>query len=36
MPMKNPFKLEAWTMVLIPIVILLIGFIAAEVTGTFR
>ena len=36
MPMKNPFKLEAWTMVLIPIVILLIGFIAAVVTGIFR
>jgi hypothetical protein len=36
MPMKNPFKLEAWTMVLIPIVILLIGFIAALVTGIVR
>ena len=36
MPRKNPFKLEAWTMVLIPIVSLLIGFIAAVVTGIFR
>jgi hypothetical protein len=34
--MKNPFRLEAWTMVLIPIVILLIGFIAAVVTDIFR
>jgi hypothetical protein len=31
--MKNPFKLEAWTMVLIPIVVLLIGFIAAVLVG---
>ncbi len=27
--MKNPFKLEAWIMVLIPIVVLLAGYLAA-------
>lgn len=31
--MKNRFKLEAWVMILIPIIVLLIGFIAALVVG---
>ena len=34
--MKNWFKVEAWVMVLIPITILLIGFVAAVVVGLFR
>lgn len=34
--MKNPFKLEAWVMVSIPIVVVLIGFIAAVVVGLFH
>jgi hypothetical protein len=27
--MKNRFKLEAWVMVLFPVIVLLVGFIAA-------
>jgi hypothetical protein len=29
--MKNRFKLEAWMMILIPIIVLLVGFVAALV-----
>lgn len=34
--MKNPFKLEAWVMILIPIAVLVIGLIAAVVIPVLR
>ena len=34
--MKSRFKLEAWVTILIPIVVLLVGFIAAVVVGKLR
>jgi biopolymer transport protein ExbD len=34
--MRNPFKLEAWIMVLLPIVVVLIGFITAVIVPRLR
>jgi hypothetical protein len=34
--MRNRFKLEAWVMVLIPVVTLVIGFITAIIVGVLH
>ena len=36
MHMRNPFKLEAWMMVLISVGVLLAGLVAAIITGLLR
>jgi hypothetical protein len=34
--MRNRFKLEAWVMALIPVLILVIGFITAVIVGVLH
>jgi hypothetical protein len=34
--MKNPFKLEAWVMILIPIIVVLVGLIAAVIVPSLQ